>query len=102
LYHIWAEVIISHFILKYQVNNETSSEFNDLKDDDIKKYMLQMLEQNPIKFVQLALLLIGRDIQKSNATDFEMSQESDLENGKRFLIKVKGTIEEVPSLPLKQ
>jgi hypothetical protein len=83
-------------------NNETSSEFNDLKDDDIKKYMLQMLEQNPIKFVQLALLLIGRDIQKSNATDFEMSQESDLENGKRFLIKVKGTIEEVPSLPLKQ
>lgn len=83
-------------------NNETSSEFNDLKDDDIKKYMLQMLEQNPIKFVQLALLLIGRDILKSNATDFEMSQEADLENGKRFLIKLKATIEEVPSLPLKQ
>jgi len=83
-------------------NNETSSEFNDLKDDDIKKYMSQMLEQNPIKFVQLALLLIGRDIQKSNATEFEMSQEADLENGKRFLIKVKATIEEVPSLLLKQ
>ncbi len=72
--------------------------FEEFEKQSIDKVLIKMMEENPVKFVQYALLVIGRDIQKSNATDFQFSQEANLEDGKRFEIKIKGTIKEVAGL----
>jgi hypothetical protein len=69
--------------------------FEEFEKQSIDKVLVKMMEENPVKFVQYALTVIGRDIQKSTATDFKFSQESTLEDGKRFEIKVVGTIKEV-------
>lgn len=69
--------------------------FEEYEKQSIDAVLVKMMQENPVKFVQYALVVIGRDIQKSNTTDFKFSQEADLEDGKRFEIKVKGTIKEV-------
>jgi hypothetical protein len=64
-------------------------------DKEIDAFLVKMMRENPVKFVQYALVVIGRDIFQSNATDFKFIQESDLEKGRRFKITVKGTIKEI-------
>lgn len=62
----------------------------------IEDFVLNLMKENPVKFVQYALLVIGEDIFKSNATDFKFSQECNLgEKDKRFKISIKGTIKEI-------
>jgi hypothetical protein len=64
-------------------------------DEQIEDYVVKLMKNNPAKFVQYALLVIGKDIFKTNASEFKFSQEADLEKGRRFKISVKGTIKEI-------
>jgi len=57
--------------------------------------MAQFLKEHPVKFCKVALFIMGKDIYKSNATDFTLSEEADMEEGKRFEIKLVGTIRPV-------
>lgn len=69
--------------------------FQEFEKQSIDAKLVEMMKENPVKFVQYALVVIGRDIHKSNATDFTFSSDADLEEGKRFTIKVKGTIKPI-------
>lgn len=71
------------------------SENAQITDEQIDAYIVEIMKSNPVKFIQYCLVVIGRDIHQSNASDFKFSQESDLEKGRRFKITVKGTIKEV-------
>ncbi len=69
--------------------------FEEFEKQSIDKVLVKMMKENPVKFVQYALVVIGRDIHNSNATDFTFSSDADLEKGKRFEIKIVGTIKEL-------
>jgi hypothetical protein len=64
-------------------------------DEQIEDYVVKLMKNNPVKFLKYALLVIGKDIFKTNASEFTFSQEADLEKGRRFKISVKGTIKEI-------
>ncbi len=89
------ELLPSAQIAQSNVLGEERSENKKVTDEEIEQYIIEMMKSNPVRFVQYALVVIGRDIFKSNASDFKFSQESDLEKGRRFKISVKGTIKEV-------
>ena len=65
---------------------------------DIDAYMEEFIKAEPVKFVQFALVLIGRDIFESNAETFTFSQEGDIKEGRRFKISVRGKIKEIKNL----
>lgn len=67
----------------------------EIRSQDIDTYVTELMNQNPVKFIQYALVVIGREIYQSKAADFKFIQESDLENGKRFKIEVKGKIKKI-------
>lgn len=90
-----AELHPSASIAQSNVLGEERSENATITDEMIDGYIVEMMKSNPVKFVQYCLVVIGRDIFHSNASDFKFSQESDLEKGRRFKITVKGTIKEV-------
>lgn len=66
-----------------------------ITEEHIDNYIADMMKSDPVKFVQYCLVIIGRDILKTNATDFTFSQECDLEEGRRFKVSVKGKIKEL-------
>lgn len=74
---------------------EERTENTAIPDEQIEDFVVKLMKENPVKFVQYALVIIGRDIFQTNATDFTFSQESDLEKGRRFKITVEGTIKEI-------
>lgn len=90
-----AELLPSASIAQSNMLGEERSENTTITDEQIEDFVVKLMKENPVKFVQYALVVIGRDIFQSNATDFKFSQESDLEKGRRFKITVKGTIKEV-------
>lgn len=61
-------------------------------DKEIDAFVVEMMKDDPVRFLQYALVVIGKEIYKANAETFTLKQESDLANGKRFEISVKGKI----------
>lgn len=57
-------------------------------DKEINSQLTKMMSENPIKFTQYSMLIIGRDLQKSNAENSTISFDATLEDGKRFNIKM--------------
>jgi len=82
------DLYMAYHDVKEAISTDSAQQIND--------FVLNLMKENPVNFVQYALLVIGEDIFKSNATDFKFSQECNLgEKDKRFRISVKGTIKEI-------
>lgn len=64
-------------------------------EKEVGSRLLKMMSENPVKFVQYAMVVIGRDLQKSNAANSTVSFDATLEDGKRFNIKMVVEINEV-------
>lgn len=62
---------------------------------DIDDYVHKMMLERPVEFIQYALIAIGREIVKTGASDFTFSQNSDLEDGQRYAITIKGNIKKI-------
>lgn len=91
-----AELLPSASIAQSNMLGEERSENTTITDEQIEDFIVEhLMKKNPVKFIQYCLVVIGRDIFHTNAKDFRFSQESDLEEGRRFKITVKGTIKEV-------
>lgn len=63
--------------------------------EQIEKFCVDLMKKDPVKFTQYCLLVIGKDLFKTGVESFKFEQQSDLEKGRRFEIKVSGTIKEV-------
>ena len=65
---------------------------NEFTESSIEEYVLKLMQKEPIKFIQYALLAIGREVHSTNADEFTFSQVSDLAPNERFKIEVVGKI----------
>jgi len=65
------------------------------EDEKIEIWIAQMMKTNPIKLAQWALLIIGKDIAKSNASDFTLKQEFTPDDGIRYEVELKGIITKI-------
>ena len=66
-----------------------------ITDNDIESFIRKMMKADPVKFVQYCLIVIGKDIIKTNADHFVYGTEANLEDNRRFQIAIKGTIKEL-------
>lgn len=63
-----------------------------------EKFFIKMFKKEPVKLIQCAVILIGKEMRAANAATMDFSQESDLDNG-RYKISFKAKLTKVKSLP---
>lgn len=64
----------------------------EVTEEQIDDFVTSLMKENPVKFIQYCLVVIARDIYKSNADNFSFSQECDIQKGKRVKVEITGTI----------
>lgn len=71
---------------------------NQINEKDIDAYLVKMMQENPNRFIQYALLAIGREVYTTNANEFTFSQVSNLGPNQRFKIEIVGKISAIEEI----
>lgn len=69
--------------------------FSKLTDEQISDIVVKLMKENPLKFIQCALVFIGKDVYNSNGEMFKFSQNVNLAEGEKFKISVTGKIKKI-------
>lgn len=69
-------------------------------DTEIEKFVFNLMKSDPVKFIQYCLVVVGNEIIESKSKSYTFSQYSTI-HGKRYKIKMKGTIKEVTDESIK-
>lgn len=67
----------------------------EVTDDQIQEKLVEMIKTDSTKLASWALIIIARDLYKSNTAEFIITQDQEMEDGKRVEIKIKGKIKEI-------
>lgn len=66
----------------------------EIPEELIEKYIVGLMDENPMKLTQYVLSIIGENIYKANVGSVTFSQNMDID-GKRFNVKFVGKIKEI-------
>jgi len=83
---------------KKRKKNKMKAKEKKVTNKQVDAYVLKMMQEDPVKFVQYCLLIIAKDIHASGAEEFTFSSECNVNKENRVKVTVSGKIEPINNL----